>query len=124
MDAGARKQNYAEINTFVAEAFATKTRDEWLDILQSYEFAYAPIYDYTEVVEEPQVTKNQYIVDYDHPVLGKTRITGFPVKFSQTPAQIYRCVPDFGQDTEEVLLDVGGYGWEDISRLKEAGVIP
>jgi len=120
----ARKRNYAELNPLLERIFATRTRDEWLEIFRPYDFAYTPIYDFDEMVAEPQIQKNQYIVDFDHPVLGRTKTIGFPVKFSQTPAEIRSCAPAFGQHTEEVLLEVAGYTWDDIAALKEEGVIP
>jgi crotonobetainyl-CoA:carnitine CoA-transferase CaiB-like acyl-CoA transferase len=41
---------------------------------------------------------------------------------SNTPANVRLPAPEFGQHTEEVLLEYG-YSWEDIARLKEEGAI-
>ena len=45
---------------------------------------------------------------------------GSPVHLSKTPAQIRRQAPEFGQHTEEVLLEAG-YSWEEIATLRERG---
>ena len=50
-------------------------------------------------------------------------MVGFPWDFSQTPASVRREAPEFGQHTEEILLELG-YSWEDIARLKEEKAIP
>ncbi|MDP6100376.1 MAG: CoA transferase [Dehalococcoidia bacterium] len=118
----ARKENYAEMNSIVENVFATKTRQEWLDILGQYQFAHAPIFDYDEMSEDPQVLGNEYLVEMDHPTMGKVKTLGFPVKFSETPARIQSPAPEFGQHTEDVLLEAG-YSWEDIAVLRERGAL-
>jgi crotonobetainyl-CoA:carnitine CoA-transferase CaiB-like acyl-CoA transferase len=50
-------------------------------------------------------------------------LIGFPVWFSETPAKIASRAPQFGEHTEEVLLDIGGYSWEDIATFREEEVI-
>jgi len=68
-------------------------------------------------------TLNEYVTDFNHPVFGKSKVLGIPVKFSKTPGQITREAPEFGQHTEEILTEVLGYSWDDITKLKEAEVI-
>ena len=31
--------------------------------------------------------------------------------------------PEFGQHTEEVLVEIGGYSWEEITKLREGEII-
>ena len=120
--AEARRQSYAELIQILDDLFATRTRDEWLETFRGYEFAYVPIYDYQEASQEPQILENQYLVETEHPVLGKVKTVGFPVQFSQTPARIQGPAPEFGEHSEEILLGLG-YGWEDIARFREQGVM-
>jgi crotonobetainyl-CoA:carnitine CoA-transferase CaiB-like acyl-CoA transferase len=69
------------------------------------------------------VVENDYIITVDHPQHGPLREIGIPIQFSKTPGKVRSTAPEFGQHTEEVLLEVGGYTWEDIARLKEQGTI-
>jgi crotonobetainyl-CoA:carnitine CoA-transferase CaiB-like acyl-CoA transferase len=119
----ARGENCKELIALMDKTFATKTRDEWFEIFKKEKLIYTPIQTPTEVVNDPQATANDYVVWFDHPVLGKTKMVGFPWDFSQTPASVRREAPEFGQHTEEILLELG-YGWEDITQLKEDNVIP
>ncbi len=121
--AEARRQNYTEFIALLDRVFADKPRDEWLKIFSQYDFVYSPIYDYAEMADEPQVAENQYLVDMEHPVMGKVKTAGFPVRFSKTPASIQSAAPEFGAHTEEVLLEIGGYSWDEISRLREQGAL-
>ena len=45
-----------------------------------------------------------------------------PVRFSATPAEVRADLPELGQHTEEVLLELG-YTWDDIGELSAAGAI-
>jgi crotonobetainyl-CoA:carnitine CoA-transferase CaiB-like acyl-CoA transferase len=53
---------------------------------------------------------------------GKVKILGFPVKMSETPAAIRRPAPQLGQNTTEILGNLG-YSTEQIDQLKAKGVI-
>ena len=66
---------------------------------------------------------NNYITDFDHPVLGDVKMCNFPVTFSKTPAGVWKEAPELGQDTESIMIDELGYDWADIQRFQEAGSI-
>ncbi len=50
-------------------------------------------------------------------------MVGSPVNFTATPVTVDGYAPQFGQNTEEVLLDVCGYDWDKIQQLKDEEVI-
>lgn len=116
-----RTQNYAEFIALLDRIFITKPRDEWLKIFSQYDFVYSPVYDYAEMANEPQVQENQYLIEMEHPAMGRVKSVGFPVQFSRTPASVRSAAPEFGANTEEVLLEIGGYSWDEITRLREQG---
>jgi crotonobetainyl-CoA:carnitine CoA-transferase CaiB-like acyl-CoA transferase len=120
-----RRDNFLELTTILEGVFKTKPRDEWINILQTKGegIVFSPVLELTEIDSDPQVLANEYITDVDHPSLGKVRLIGIPIKFSQTPAQIQNCAPNFGQHTEEVLMEVLGCDWEEIQKLREEEVI-
>ncbi len=122
---GGRREHYAELIAILDETLAQKPRDEWVRIFEEQQvpFAYSPVQDYYEVLEDEQVLENNYVVDFDHPAAGPIKVMGYPVRFSETPAQVKSEAPEFGQHTEEVLLDDGGMTWEEIAALREEGVI-
>jgi len=119
----ARGENRKELIAIMDKEFNTKTRDEWLEIFKKEGLIYTPIQTPMEVVNDPQALANNYVVWYDHPVLGRTKMVGFPWDFSETPASIRREPPEFGQHTEEILLEFG-YTWDDITKLKDEEIIP
>ena len=100
-----------------------RPRDEWLRLMAEAGVICDPVNTYADVVRDPQVLANEYVVEFDHPVAGRTKAIGIPVHFSDTHARMRMPAPELGQHTEEVLLELGGYDWNDIVALKEAGVI-
>lgn len=100
------------------EAFKTKTAQEWHDLMAPEETCVTKIYDFTETFSDPQVLHRQMALELEHPVAGKVRQVGFPVKLSETPASVRRFAGLKGQDTESVLRDLG-YSAEQVQRLRE-----
>lgn len=119
-----RARHSAELVAVLDRVFATQDRAEWVRRLEAGgDFVFSILNNIPDLENDPQVVANDYIIDYEHPAIGKRmKMTGFPVRFSQTPSIIRMPAPGFGQHTEEVLLELG-YTWEDIARFQEEEVI-
>jgi crotonobetainyl-CoA:carnitine CoA-transferase CaiB-like acyl-CoA transferase len=115
-----RAEDVAKLRQIFMEIFMTKTYDEWHPLLEG--IPYAPNQSFKEVINDPQVRASGCLVSYDHPQRGRIEQLANPVIMSKTPANVRRPAPEFGQHTEEVLLEYG-YSWEDIARFKEEGAI-
>ena len=119
-----RVENCEELISILDEVFITKSRAEWLTILkQEGNTIYTAIQSISDLIDDPQVLANEYIVDGTHPVLGPVKLAGFPVQFSQTPVVVKCGAPELGQHTDEVLTEIGGYTEEEIAELREKEVI-
>jgi crotonobetainyl-CoA:carnitine CoA-transferase CaiB-like acyl-CoA transferase len=74
-----------------------------------------------ELIEDVQVEANGYLgtveVDGGEPF----RLPTGAVQFDEQPATLRRG-PEHGQDTELILLELGR-DWDEISKLKESGVV-
>jgi crotonobetainyl-CoA:carnitine CoA-transferase CaiB-like acyl-CoA transferase len=101
-----------------------RDREEWLQIFrQAEEFPYGIVADIEVLQHEPQVLENDYIIEFDHPVLGKTKFVGIPFKLTKTPASIRTPAPDLGEHTTEELSEVLGIKNTEISLLKKKEII-
>ncbi len=119
-----RAENCRELIEILDRTFATKPRDEWLVLLRQYRrIICSPILDPLDLVDDPQTMENDYIVELEDHELGRIKQVGCPVTFSETPAQVQSPSPMFGQHTEDVLMEIGGYTWEDIAHFRESGAI-
>ncbi|KKH62891.1 carnitine dehydratase, partial [Methanosarcina mazei] len=98
-----RNENYDELRPLLASAFTKKTTKEWQDILDNAGVPNGPINTIDEVLKDPQVLAREMIVEIEHPVAGKLKVPGVPIKLSDTPGGIRTPAPTLGQHTEEIL---------------------
>ena len=76
-----------------------------------------------DLPKDPQVVENNYLVEFDHPTLGRTMWHQTPLAFNKTPISTRKMAPMHGEDTENILIDLLDYTWDDIVELKDGGVI-
>ncbi|MFQ5698453.1 MAG: CaiB/BaiF CoA transferase family protein [Myxococcota bacterium] len=124
-DARSRAAHAEEAVAELDRTFATRSRDEWMALLRADpgDFIYTLVNSIDDLPDDPQVVANDYVVDFEHPQFGETRVLGMPVRLSETPGQVRTAAPALGQHTESVLVDVLGWDWERIGELRRRGVI-
>jgi CoA:oxalate CoA-transferase len=123
-DAASREKNTCELIPLFDSAFMKRTSTEWGEIFhQGYDIVAAPVQSMNDLAADPQVIANKYIIDYNHESLGEVKVVGLPIALSETPGEVVAEAPEFGQHTEEVLMEMGGYTWEEIADLREKEVI-
>jgi crotonobetainyl-CoA:carnitine CoA-transferase CaiB-like acyl-CoA transferase len=82
-----------------------------------------PINDLSQVFSEPQVIARDMVLDMDVPEAGPTKLTGVPIKLSETPGAVKTPPPSLGQHTEEILDSLLGIGASARRALRDDGVI-
>ena len=102
------------------KVFPARTTAEWCERLSKTTARYAPVNDYAMATENPDAWANGYFVETTRPDGTTARAVGNPVQLSATPSKISGAVPELGQHTEEVLLELG-YSWEEIAKLSDSG---
>jgi len=116
-----RRENGAACVAALDEEFAKRTFAEWKDLLSRLDAPWAPVQSVPELLDDPQVVANGLIGDVRLDGDAAYRLPAVPVQFDGEPPALRRA-PEHGEDTEMVLAELG-YGWDEISTLKEAGVI-
>jgi crotonobetainyl-CoA:carnitine CoA-transferase CaiB-like acyl-CoA transferase len=114
-DFAARDRNRGELLAILDAAFAERTSADWLDALRAAAVPSAPVNDVPAAIEEAR------LVEYDHPELGRVRQVASPLRLSDAEPPL-RPAPARGEDTEEVLARLCGYGSDRIRALAESGV--
>ncbi len=102
---------------------ATKTATEWDQIARDFDIVLGWVQTPLDVANDPQAYENGFFEEVTEPASNyKFKMIHSPVTFSETPGTIRTLAPELGQDTETVLMDYG-YSWDELSAMKEQGVI-
>ncbi len=118
-----RVENRDELFTIIEKIISAKKSTEWLKLFDEEEIPAGPILTVDKTVNHPQVQAREMVVDITHPKAGQIKLTGIPVKLSDTPGSIENPPPLLGQHTDEILLDVLGYSKDEITELRKSEVI-
>jgi len=81
-----------------------------------------PLNDLGEVFNDPVVRHLGLIAEVDHPIAGRVRAPGIPVRMSETPGSVRRAPPLLGEHTDEVLRELG-YTPLEIEKLRADGAV-
>ncbi len=117
-----RCENMPDLLPALNEAMHSQSSAHWLEKLEAGHVPAGPINSISQVLADPQVLARNMLVELTHPVAGKIKIPGSPIKLSETPAEVKVPAPLLGQHNNEILQDLG-YSTEQIAELKEHGVI-
>ncbi len=121
---GDRADNAKDLIPMLDTAFASRPRDAWMKALkEGGDFIYTVVNTIADLPTDEQMLANEYIVDYEHPSIGKTQLVGVPVRLSKTPGDPKGAAPEFGEHTERILTELLDYSWEDVAKLREDEVI-
>jgi crotonobetainyl-CoA:carnitine CoA-transferase CaiB-like acyl-CoA transferase len=118
-----RNTNRQSLIAALQDAFLTKTYEEWETILLPAGIPMGAINRINHVVEHPQVAARRTLVECEHPVAGRIKMVGPPVRMSETPGAVRRPAPLVGEHTESVLREMLGMNDEAIARLRQGGAI-
>jgi len=118
----AMTENNTALLHILEDVFASRTLAEWRPCLNAAGLPWSSVQSFPEVINDPQARANDFFVSYEHPAHGLMEGVANPVKLSESPETVRMSAPEFGQHTEEVLLE-SGYSWEDIVQFKEQGII-
>jgi alpha-methylacyl-CoA racemase len=111
------RDRWPELKATIAETIKTKTRDQWVEIMEGTDVCFAPV---LSLAEAPLHHHNQARGNFVE-VAGITQPAPAP-RFSRTPGKVHSPPAIPGEHTEAVLAD-WGFSEAEISDLKDAAAI-
>jgi crotonobetainyl-CoA:carnitine CoA-transferase CaiB-like acyl-CoA transferase len=106
----------------IASLFLTKNREEWITFSTRYDVCLTPVLGIDELEKDRHLKAREMIIEQKHPVCGKIKGFGVPIKFSRTPVKPRIPAPCLGGDTQAILKEIG-YSKSEIKAFQEEGII-
>ncbi|MFC1592691.1 CaiB/BaiF CoA transferase family protein [Candidatus Omnitrophota bacterium] len=118
----ARLQHKEEFDRIIQEKLMEAPAEDWLELMNTEDIAAAPVNTLDKAAVDPQVQHRHMVLELDHPLGGKVKLIGNPIKM---PGSIddsdYLPPPTLGQHNYEVLGNLLGYSKEKIENLLQEG---
>jgi formyl-CoA transferase len=118
----ARLPRLRKIFDTIEQWTTSKTKFEVMEICNGFDIPVGPILSMKELAEEPSLRATGTVVEVDHPTRGPYLTVGYPIKLSDSPADVRRS-PLLGEHTDEVLRVVLRYSDQEISEIKASGAL-
>ncbi|HZD39180.1 MAG TPA: CaiB/BaiF CoA-transferase family protein, partial [Terriglobales bacterium] len=121
-DRHARIKNYDMISDILSAAVKSAPRDHWLKRLQEKDVPCAPINNFAEVFEDPQVKHLDRLIQFNDPEFGTFQLVKNGIRLSATPLRLDLRPPKLGEHNEETLRAIG-FSAAEIETLRQKKVI-
>jgi crotonobetainyl-CoA:carnitine CoA-transferase CaiB-like acyl-CoA transferase len=117
-----RVKNAAELDAIIGPFIAEKTQAENVAFFEEAEVTIGPIYDISQIVEDPHFIERELVADYPDADMDTFPMHHVVPRLSGTPGTIRTPAPRLGQHNREVLGEIGvdAAGYE---ALVEAGAV-
>ncbi len=101
-----RAKQIDRVYGLLGETFSTRTTQEWLDLLEELHVPAAPLRTTDELFDNEHLNAVGFFEEVDTPQ-GRMRFPGVPTWFSETPGKVAGPCPTLGENTNEVLKELG-----------------
>jgi crotonobetainyl-CoA:carnitine CoA-transferase CaiB-like acyl-CoA transferase len=120
-----RVDHMEEVEALVTEWSRNRSMEEALRTLRKRKIPCEPVLEVKEVLEDPQLKARGMIQELEHPLNPNTgaKTAGFPIRFSERPAEDISPAPLLGHHNEEIYGGLLGLSREEMEELRAQKVI-
>ena len=111
------RKDWPELSAKFEAIIATRSRDEWLALVEGHDACVQPVLDLHEAPTHPHLVARGTFVEHDDVIQPAPA-----PRFSATPTAVVRRPPEHGEHTDEVLAEFG-FAPDEIARLRSGGAI-
>lgn len=98
-----RKKNEKILGSYIEAITKTKSRHEWIAMLQAYKIPGGMVNTVAEAFEQPQVAARDLVGEIDHPAYGTVKFVKNPLQHSGLNISYDLAPPLLGEHTEQIL---------------------
>jgi crotonobetainyl-CoA:carnitine CoA-transferase CaiB-like acyl-CoA transferase len=120
-DPARRNAEIGALYAQLAEILKERDTEEWIAIARAVGIPVAAVRSLEETIADGDLQAAGYLVDYDHPDVGRLSGPAALVRSEDGATAPVRPAPRLGQDTADMLRAIG-YSEEDVNRLRASGV--
>jgi crotonobetainyl-CoA:carnitine CoA-transferase CaiB-like acyl-CoA transferase len=117
-----RLKNIDALEQEIEAVLTTQPTAHWVEKLDAAEVPGGPVFGYGEIMQDAHIKARNMVVDMDHPIIGRMKTIGLPIKSTGELTAIRKPAPWLGQHSAEVLRTIG-YAGTDIDALFAGGVV-
>lgn len=114
----ARAQLFEEVR----QIFKSRTLAEWVLLMRDADCCCEPVLSLGEAFDHEQARARQMVMDVRSATAGVVKQLGFAYKMSETPPRLNTLSPELGENTDDLLAEIG-MSVEEQGRLKESGIV-
>ena len=112
----ARFNNREYVHNEIQNELLKQPGEKWLELFEG-KIPASPINTVDKTFSDPQVIYRNMIVETDHPLLGKIKLVGNPMKLSSIGKEDFKPPPLLGEHTMEVLTGLLGLSTEKVEKI-------
>jgi formyl-CoA transferase len=102
-----RVKHAEDLDTLIGEFIAARTQDENVAFFDKAEVTIGPVYDISQIVEDPHVIEREILADYPDEEMGAIPMHHPGARFFGTPASIRTPAPSLGEHNRQLLAELG-----------------
>ena len=119
----ARRDNRDATAARIQAWTSVRSKAEVVRMLSEAGVPAAPVNNVAEMVADPQVQAREMFIEHDHPIYGTVKLTGTPLKLSETPGRINHLAPMPGEHNEAIFFDLLGHSPNELAQWQAEGVV-
>ncbi len=112
----------AEVIARIEGMFRERATDDWMALFDRVGVPASPVWFVEEMLTNPQVVENGYVLEVDHDLVGPQWVAAPPLRMSDSPPGAQGASPPLGRDTRKWLKELG-YEDAEVDGLASAGAV-
>ncbi len=102
-----RVKHAAELDAIIGEFMGKMTLAENLAFFDQHEVTVGPVYDISQIIDDPHVKAREMVVEYPDDEMGSVPMHCVVPRLSETPGAIRAPAPGLGEHNGEILSGLG-----------------